>query len=160
MTNLEALVATLCDAGVEFIVIGGAAAVAHGSSRLTQDIDVVYARNEANLRRMATAIAPHHPYLRGAPKGLPFIWDEATLRNGLNFTLVTDLGDLDLLGEVVGGGRYEELLPYTVSLTVFGREIRCVGLEKLIELKRAAGRPKDFEVIAELEVLLEEQREE
>jgi len=160
VTNLEALVATLCDAGVEFIVIGGAAAVAHGSSRLTQDIDVVYARNEANLRRMATAIAPHHPYLRGAPKGLPFIWDEATLRNGLNFTLVTDLGDLDLLGEVVGGGRYEELLPYTVSLTVFGREIRCVGLEKLIELKRAAGRPKDFEVIAELEVLLEEQREE
>jgi predicted nucleotidyltransferase len=156
LTDLKALVATLCDAGVEFIVIGGAAATAHGSARLTNDIDVVYARSADNLRRIVGAIAPHCPYPRGAPPGLPFLWDETTLRNGLNFTLTTALGDLDLLGEVAGGGGYKDLLPHTVHLIVFGRDLLCVNLTKLIELKRAAGRPKDFEAIAELELLLAE----
>lgn len=156
MTDLRRLVDVLCDAGVEFILVGGAAAVAHGASRLTQDIDVVYARTPENLRRIVAALAPHRPYPRGAPPGLPFLWDEITLKNGLNFTLTIALGDLDLLGEVAGGGGYQDLLPHTVTLSVFGRDIRCVGLRKLIELKRAAGRPKDFEAIAELELLLED----
>jgi hypothetical protein len=141
----------------EFILIGGAAAVVHGASRLTQDIDVVYARTGENLRRLVAALAPYRPYLRGAPPGLPFLWDEISLRNGLNFTLTTELGDVDLLGEVTGGGGYQDLLPETVPLVVFGRQIQCVGLRKLIELKRAAGRPKDFEAIAELELLLEDE---
>ena len=46
----------------------------------------------------------YQPYLRGAPPGLPFRWDDRTLKAGLNFTLTTTLGDLDLLGEVAGGG--------------------------------------------------------
>lgn len=77
---------------------------------------------------------------------------------GLNFTLVTDLGDLDILGEVVGGGLYDALLPHSSELEAFGVKLRCVTLEYLIRLKRAAGRPKDFEIIAELQALLEERR--
>jgi hypothetical protein len=84
--------------------VGGAAAIAHGSARLTQDLDIVYSRSQENLRRVAAALAAHNPYLRGAPPGLPFIWDAATLARGLNFTLVTSLGDIDLLGEIPGGG--------------------------------------------------------
>ena len=81
------------------------------------------------------------------------MFDETTIRNGLNFTLTSKrLGDLDLLGEVAGGGTYEQLLPFTTELTVFGHTCRCVTLERLIQLKRAAGRPKDFEAIAELEL--------
>jgi hypothetical protein len=87
---------------------------------------------------------------------LPFRWDEATIRSGLNFTLTTDLGDLDLLGEVVGGGGYQQLLPFSVVLEPFGVSCRFVTLEKLIDLKRAAGRPKDLDAIAELEALLDE----
>jgi len=74
---------------------------------------------------------------------------------GLNFTLVTDLGDLDLLGEI-GGKRYEDLLPESDVLPVLAEPCHCLRLEKLIEVKRAAGRPKDFEALAELEALREE----
>lgn len=66
------------------------------------------------------------------------------------------MGALDLLGEVAGGGAYEQLLPFTEELPFFGIRCRCVKLERLIQLKRAAGRPKDLEVIAELQAILEE----
>ncbi len=156
MTNFGGLLAALVDAGVEFILVGGAAATAHGAARLTQDIDVVYERGRGNLARLVTALGDLEPYPRGAPPGLPFQFDERTLRNGGNFTLHTKLGDIDLLAEITGGGGYAALLAETVVLQAFGREIRCLGLGKLIEVKRAAGRPKDFEAIAELEALLEE----
>jgi hypothetical protein len=132
--------------------------LAHGAARLTYDVDIVYARNPEDLRRLAAALQPYRPYLRGAPPGLPFRWDERTLKSGLNFTLTTTLGDLDLLGEVAGGGSYEQLLPITLELETFGVRCRFVTLEKLIQLKRAAGRPKDLEAIAELQALLEERQ--
>ena len=155
MTDFKALLEALADAEVEFILVGGLAAIAHGSARLTQDIDIVYARDEGNLERLADALAPHGPYLRGAPPGLPFKWDVATLLHGLNFTLETSLGDIDILGEITGGGRYEDLLGHSIELTLFQRPALCLDLEKLIETKRAAGRPKDLEAIAELEALRE-----
>lgn len=157
--KFEQVVRTLCTANVKFIVIGGWAAALLGSARTTLDVDVVYARDRENIQRLAAALSPHSPYLRGAPPGLPFTFDEKTIRNGLNFTLATEaLGDVDFLGEVAGGGTYEELVPFTQELEVFGLAIRCVTLARLIELKRAAGRPKDLEVIAELQAILEERR--
>lgn len=71
---------------------------------------------------------------------------------------MTDLGELDLLGEVVGGGRYDDLLPGAVTIRLFGLACRCASLEQLIRLKRAAGRPRDLEVLAELEALREERQ--
>jgi hypothetical protein len=118
----------------------------------------VYARSRANLERLENTLAPLRPYLRGAPQGLPFRLDVATLQSGLNFTLTTDIGELDLLGEVAGGGRYEDLLPESETLDLFGLSCRCLRLEALIRVKRAAGRPKDFEAVAELEALAEERR--
>lgn len=156
MIDFPALLRALADAGVEYIVVGGAAAAAHGSARLTLDLDVVYRRTPDNIARAVNSVASHHPYLRGAPPGLPFRWDVETIRHGLNFTLVTDLGWIDFLGEIVGGGGYDALLPYTETLTVFGIECRCLSLERLIHVKRAAGRVKDLEVIAELEAIAEE----
>jgi hypothetical protein len=156
ITQFREIVELLASARVDFIVVGGLAGVAHGSPRLTQDIDVVYSRAAENLQRIVEALRPHQPYLRGAPPGLPFLWDAKTLKNGLNFTLRTALGDIDLLGEIVGGGRYEDLLPHSHELPMFGVVARVLDLEKLIEVKRAAGRPKDFEAIAELEAIREE----
>jgi hypothetical protein len=156
MTDFRGLLEALSLAHVEFVIVGGLASTAHGSARLTQDIDVVYSRSDANLRRVIAALAPHRPYLRGAPHGLPFVWDEATLRRGLNFTLTTTLGEIDLLGEIAGGGTYEALIAHTVELEMLGFGCRCLDLPTLIRVKRAAGRPKDFEVLAELETLLQE----
>ncbi len=156
MTNFALLLQTLVGAGVEFIIVGGAAATAHGSSRLTQDLDIVYRRTPANISRLATALASHSPYLRGAPPGLPFRFDSSTILNGLNFTLTTALGDLDLLGEIAGGGVYEDLHQGAIKIHLFGIDCLCLGLEQLIRVKRAAGRPKDLEVLAELEAILEE----
>ena len=156
MTDFRALLAVLTDAGVEFLIVGGAAATAHGAARLTADLDIVYRRTEENYRRLVSALGDLGPYPRGAPPGLPFQWGEQTIANGLNFTLTTNYGDLDLLGEITGGGGYEELLPHAIVLCPFGIECRCLGLKRLIEVKRAAGRPKDFEAIAELEAIVEE----
>ena len=105
MTDFAALLKVLTAADVGFIIVGGAAATAHGSARLTQDLDVVYDRSSENLSRLVSALAPYRPYPRGAPPGLPFSWDECTVRNGLNFTLITALGAIDLLGEIAGGAR-------------------------------------------------------
>jgi hypothetical protein len=155
VTDFRRLIEALIDAGVEFIVVGGVAAAAHGAIRATLDLDVVYRRTNDNLRRLANGLAPVHPYPRGAPPGLPFLWDERTLQNGLNFTLVTQLGSLDLLGEITAGGGYEELKLRSTEIEVFGRRCLCINLDELIRVKRAAGRPKDYEAIAELEKLLE-----
>jgi predicted nucleotidyltransferase len=154
VTDFAALLDALARGSVRFVIIGGTAATAHGSVRLTLDLDVVYDRSPDNLDRLVSSLAPFHPYLRGAPPGLPFVWDARTLARGLNFTLTTRVGDIDLLGEVVGGGSYQALVPHSIEIELFGHRCLTVGIEKLITLKRAAGRPKDLEAIAELEEIL------
>ena len=158
MTRFRDLLKLLADANVEFIVVGGVAAFAHGAARATQDLDVVYRRTPENLRRLVRSLTPYQPYPRGAPLGLPFKWDERTVRFGTNFTLHTTLGDVDLLGEITGGGTYDELIPHAQKIEVYGISCLCIGLDRLIEVKRAAGRPKDFEAIAELEAIREERQ--
>jgi hypothetical protein len=158
VTDFGRLLAALTGSGVEFIVIGGFAATAHGSAHLTVDLDIVYRRTADNIRRLADALAPLRPYLRGAPPGLPFTFDVDTIECGLNFTLATTAGDLDVLGEATGGGTYDALKPHSDMRQLLGLECRFVDLAMLIHLKRAAGRPKDLERIAELEALRQEQR--
>lgn len=158
MTDFAAMLGALVRHDVAFIVVGGAAAIAHGSVRLTSDLHIVYRRTPANLDRLVAALVEHQPYLRGAPPGLPFHWDKTTLLRGLNFTLISSLGDIDLLGEIPRGGIYEDLLPGAIDLSVFGMRCRCLSLAQLIQAKRAAGRPRDLEVLAELEAIQEEGR--
>lgn len=157
MTDYDKILDALVSAGVEFIIVGGAAATAHGSARLTEDLDIVYSRRKENIKRLVEALTPLQPRLRGAPDNLPFQWDEETIRKGHNFTLATSAGWLDLLGEITLGGGFEQLLPESIELDVFGNKCLCLGLKRLIEVKRAAARPKDFEAIVELLVILEEQ---
>ena len=154
MIDFAAVLGAFEDAGVDSIVVGGLAATVHGSARLTQDVDFVYSREPRNIERLALALQPHSPYLRGAPPGLPFEWTAATIARGLNFTLTTAIGDIDLLGEIAGGGDYHALLPHTIELAMFGHRCRCLDLPALIRAKRASGRPKDLEALAELEAIL------
>ena len=153
MVEFRSLLGALVESGVEFILVGGVAATVHGSARLTNDVDVVYRRSPENIAKLAAALAPLEPTLRGAPPGLPFRLDPETIRHGLNFTLSTRAGALDLLGEITGGGGWEQLSHHTIEVEVFGLSCKCLDLDTLIAVKRAAGRPRDLETVAELEAL-------
>ena len=150
MTDVQRLLDVLAAAGVDFVVIGGVALVLRGSSRVTLDLDLCYARDRENLRRLAAALTPYHPRLRGAPPNLPFLWDDRTLASGLNFTLTTDLGDLDILGEVAGVGAYAQVSAGSSELVVGDTPIRVMDLDALERSKRAAGRAKDLLDLAEI----------
>jgi hypothetical protein len=153
--NFDLAIQTLCDAGVEFVVIGGWAAIFHGSAHVTNDLDICYSRNRANLRRLAEALAPYHPRPRGFPENLPFIWDATTVANGTVFTLNTDIGIIDLLAEVSGIGTYDDAYAASIEVEAFDRHVRALDLRALIVAKKAIGRPKDLMILPELECLLE-----
>jgi hypothetical protein len=142
--KLRELLTLLAGSGVRFSVIGGVALIARGVQRATEDLDIAYARDRDNLARLAATLAPIHPRLRGVPGDLPFVLDEASLRSGLNFTLDTDLGPLDLLGEVPGLGSFEHVDAVSSELEIAGTTILALTLDGLERSKRAAGRPKDL----------------
>ncbi|MGH7834766.1 MAG: nucleotidyltransferase, partial [Candidatus Binatia bacterium] len=152
---VEDLLKELHRLDVEFVIIGGMAAVAHGSAYLTLDLDLCYSRKKENFQKLAEALTSFHPRLRGAPPDLPFRLDAAALRSGMNFTLSTDLGDLDILGEVSGLGGYAEVLAVSEELDLYGMRFKVLTLEGLIKSKNAAGRAKDLMLLPELEALLE-----
>lgn len=158
MTAFKELIERLTDEGVEFIIVGGFAGTVHGATRSTEDLDVIYRQTPENIQRVVRAIDPLKPYPRGAAAGLPFRFDQPAIAFGSNFTLTTTLGFIDLLGDITGGGSYAQLLPFAIPITLFGRNCLCLDLPKLIQVKRAAGRPKDYDAIAELEALLEERK--
>lgn len=156
MNDFERILTGLRLAEVSFVIIGGVAATVHGSARLTSDVDIVYERSRSNIERLVAALAPLNPYLRGAPAGLPFRFDVATVRRGLNFTLTTDAGAVDALGEITGIGDYGAVLAVSEDVLLYGASYRCISLDALIISKRAAGRPKDLEAVAELELIRDE----
>ena len=151
VTDFQRLVEALSGGRVDYIVIGGVAMVLHGSARTTRDLDICYERIPANLQALAAALAPFQPRLRGAPADLPFRLDARTLHSGLNFTLSTDLGDIDLLGEVTGVGAYRELIHEAVWMDLYGQRVAVMGLGSLERAKRSAGRLKDLADLAEIE---------
>lgn len=153
MNDFERILTGLRFAEASFVIIGGVAATVHGSARLTSDIDIVYERSLANIERIVKALAPLKPYLRGAPPGLPFRFDVETVRRGLNFTLTTDAGPVDVLGEITGIGDYAAVFAVSEEVSLYGASYQCINLDALIVSKRAAGRPKDLEVVAELELI-------
>lgn len=146
------VITRLVDAGVRFILIGGLAAQAHGSASLTRDIDVCYARDPDNLMRLAEVLADLVAIRRGFPDGAPKMppLDARTLGAGDAFTLQTRFGPFDLLARPDPGLDYEDLSKAAVETQFAGRRIYAAGLDDLIAMKRAAGRPKDR---IELEVL-------
>lgn len=155
MKHIESPLKSLIENNVEFVIVGGVAIIAHGVPYATFDLDFCYSRTPENLKKIVSALASFKPRLRGFPKDLPFIWDERTLQSGTNFTLQTDIGDIDLLGEVAGVGSYLDALANSTILKLFDDDVRVLSLGDLIKAKRAAGRPKDLFVLPQLETLQE-----
>ena len=150
--EIEAVLRALNEAGVRYVVIGGVAMRLQGASHQTDDFDVFYGRDKANLEAIVRALSPFHPRLRGAPEGLPFLFDARTLHNGLNFTFATDIGAIDLLGDT-GGMDFDGLWERATSLEINEIPLRIASVDDLIAMKRAANRPKDQDHLRSLEAL-------
>ena len=131
------------DFKVDCVVVGGVAAGARGSSQVTFDVDVCYSRNSDNLVRVVNVLRSVNATLRGAPSDPPFLLDEETLCR-LNFRFDTNIGKIDILGEVQGVGGYQQCLENSSELELFGIPCRVISLENLIEAKRSTGRAKDL----------------
>jgi hypothetical protein len=144
----------LTGAGVDFVVIGGVAARAHGSPRITEDLDICYDTSTDNLQRLSELLSSWHAYPRGVEEKLPFIMDQRTLRTNPVLTLTTDEGALDLFDVVEGVGDFHAVRRGSVS--VDGGDVRFLALDLpgLVKAKKATGRPKDVDQLPELEALI------
>lgn len=143
MIDIKKAITTLASHDIEFVVIGGVALGIHSAAYVTYDIDICYSRKRENLHKIAAALSPFNPRLRGFPEELPFIWDASTILNGTNFTLDTALGDFDMLAEVSGIGTFEYVLRQSEQWNLYGYEVQILSVEGLISAKETAGRDKD-----------------
>ena len=157
--NAGPILRTLTAAGVDFVVIGGIAGIAQGSSYPTYDLDVAYARDDANLERVAAALADLDVRLASAPPGLPFTADARTLANGANFTFDTPLGRFDILGHIPGISSYDQLRGAASVGEIEGVTVRVASIDHLIAMKRASDRTKDKLMLEEYIVIADELRQ-
>ena len=158
--SLKTMLGGLTRKKVQFVVVGGVAAVAHGSSRVTNDLDICYDTADANIRALALLLASWQGYPRGVERGLPFIMDERTLQNAPILTLTTKEGDIDVMDRIAGVGPYAAVREHSEKVSALGVNFRVLDLPWLIKAKRAAGRPRDFDHLPELEALLALSRKE
>ena len=153
--DFERILKILSDAEVRFVVVGDLAVAAYGRAPATCLLEVCYDRSRDNVERLAEALKPFHPRLRGVPDDLPFCLDAAAVARGMNFTLTTDFGDIDLFGEVIWISGYKEVRALSSALVLFGFQCAVLSLEGLVRCKRATARPKDLLILPEIEALLE-----
>ena len=153
------LVRRLADAGVDFVVIGGYAAIAHGSVQITRDLDICYSDDEANLETLGSALVALDARLRGVAEDVPFVPDGVTLRRTRVLTLDTADGPLDILADPAGAPGYAALKRRAIEAPVAGVTVLVASLEDLIAMKRASGRPKDLIAVEELEAIARLERE-
>jgi len=159
MENLKELVLRLHKRGCQFVIVGGFGAVSLGSSLVTRDVDVACDLTPGNLLRVWGTLDGLHPVHRMTPDRLPFTREQAERGDWNNLYLTTDLGQLDLLGEVQGIGGYEQCLANSEPVVISSTEIRVLTLDAMITSKRAMGRPRDLHAVLELEVVRERRQQ-
>jgi hypothetical protein len=150
---------TLTEHGVRFVLIGGFAGALRGSPMITGDIDICYARDEANLQALADALEELGATLRGAPADVPFRLDAATLKAGDHFTFSTTAGPVDCLGTPAGTEGFVDLDASATEEDLDGLTVRVASIDDLIRMKLAAGRPQDLIAVEWLSALRDEVEE-
>lgn len=147
------LLRLLNDSGVRYVLIGGLAGIAHGSTRRTEDIDVCAPLDDDNISRILAAYRAINPRHRMRPDLPPLSDDPANIRGFKNLYLVTDLGSIDFLGDLPGVGDFQTVMTHTIELDLQGVRCQVLTLDALIAAKKAARRRKDVYDLAEYEVI-------
>lgn len=142
VSDLNSLLQRLCDADIEFVVVGGFAAMLHGSSLLTRDLDVCAVLTRENVAKLRQALGDLHPSHRDNPR-LSFLDNPGPDVEVRNLYLRTDLGPVDFLGSIDGVGGFEAVRANAIGVQLFGRTCRVIGLDDLIRAKETLGREKD-----------------
>lgn len=155
----EAILRVLESRGVRYVLMGGFAAVIHGSPYLTTDVDVVPLADADNLERLSDALRDLHAkvWTSSEPEGLPFDHSPASLGAVRIWNLVTDHGRLDITFEPSGTQGYGDVVRDAVHLTILGVGVDVASLADVIRSKEAAGREKDRLVLPVLRRIAEEQ---
>jgi hypothetical protein len=155
MEKLSAMVQKLAAGGVEFVVVGGYAAVAHGASVMTRDVDVCCRFSPENLRRLAGVLSDVHPRHRMTPQKLPLELTDENATRLRNLYLDTDLGALDCLSEVAGVGGFDEVFRQSIAIDLRSGTCRVLSLDALIQAKEAMGRTQDKLTLIQLKAIKE-----
>ncbi|EIP99177.1 putative nucleotidyltransferase [Opitutaceae bacterium TAV1] len=153
MQDFSALLKRLAEAGLDFVIIGGFAAVTHGSSYVTQDIDICALLTPENVSRLRQALAEWNPRHRMTPQRLSFLQYPADDQPVKNLYLQTDKGVIDILSSVMGVGEFERLKQQAEEIEVDGTRFRVMSLRDLISAKEALGREKDLLTARELRLI-------
>jgi hypothetical protein len=148
------LLRRLVEQRVDFVLVGGMAATAHGSSVVTEDVDVCTRFQLKNLERLLKALEGLHPFLRMSPGRRELASDASALVGWKNLYLVTDWGQIDFLGEITGVGDFGVVARDAIAMDLGGFSCRVMSLTSLIRSKHAIGRYKDLRAARELELLL------
>ena len=151
--DAEEILRRLTARGVDFVVIGGIAAVLWGSARMTFDLDICFATDEANLQALGKVLVDLGAQLKGVDEELPLVPDATTLRRVEMLTLKTTAGELDLLARPAGAPAYDVLRKRAARVDLGDFNILISSLDDLITMKRAAGRTKDLADVEELEAI-------
>ncbi len=153
MKSLHVLLQRFADAGLEFVVVGGFAGVLHGSSYVTDDLDICAVMSSETMAKLRTTLADLHPVHRMTHNRLSFLEHPPAGEPLANIYLETDAGIVDVLGSVLGLGDYQALARHAIEVPLFGRKCRVISLEDLIKAKEAMGREKDALVAKELRAI-------
>ena len=125
----------------------------HGSGRNTFDLDICFATDNANLAALGDVLSALDARLKGVEEDVPFVPDTRTLRQVELLTLVTTLGELDVLSRPLGAPTYEELRRNADRYDLGGFNVSVASVDDLIAMKQTTGRAKDLLDIEELEAI-------
>lgn len=151
--SADEILRRLVERGVDFVVIGGIGGVLHGSARNTFDLDICFATDDANLAALGDVLTALGARLKGVDDHVPFVPDAGTLRQVELLTLVTSLGELDVLARPPGAPAYPDLRRNADRYDLGGFSVSVASIDDLIAMKQAAGRAKDLLDIEELEAI-------
>ena len=151
--SADEILRRLVERGVDFVVIGGIAAVLHGSARNTFDLDICFATDDANLAALGDVLTALGARPKGVDEVVPFVPDARTLRRVELLTLVTSLGELDVLSRPAGAPAYPDLRRNADRYDLGGFNVSVASIDDLLAMKQAAGRAKDLLDIEELEAI-------